>query len=381
MSSPKSVPIYTLNNGVSIPAVAHGAWAPIEARSEAKEWLLTALRASRRFWLLHTEQLTRFVRDLGWLSPHRYRTGLLHILDTEEAVGEVIKKSGIPREEIFITSKLSPLNQHRVAESFEESLKALSVDYIDLARLPFLFTHHPANTLISFSFTGHNSYFGSGDGPQKNPDGTWRVREDITFHQAWAELEKLLEAGKIKAIGVSNFSIKTLEELAATAKITPAVNQVELHPYLVQEDLRVYCDKKRIILSAYTPSGQLNHCASHALIRFSISGYDTVRKDPLIVELAAKYRVTPNQITLAWHLARHIIIIPKSSKEEHQKENINVGTVSSRPSHFPDDPDQLPTLQAEDVIKISRLDRNQRLCNAADEHGQVYGWSLERLGW
>ncbi|KAG5728211.1 Protein GCY [Termitomyces sp. T112] len=307
MSSPNSVPIYMLNNGVTIPAVAHGAWAPHsnEARSKAKEWLLTALKAGYRH--IDTAQ--------GYY--------------TEGVVGEVIKESKIPRKEIFITSKLSSSNHHRVAESFEESLKALSVDYIDL----FLI-HWPQ------AMPNDNEQ-------RKNPDGTWKIREDITFHQAWAELEKLMEAGKVKAIGVSNFSIKTLKELATTAKITPAVNQVELHPYLVQENLREYCDKKGIVISAYTPSG-----------------YDTVRKDPLIVQLAEKYKVTPNQITLAWHLARHIIIIPKSLREEHQKENIN-----------------LPILDAEDIVKISKLDRNQRICNAADEHGQVYGWSLERLGW
>ncbi|KAG5340628.1 hypothetical protein C0989_000985 [Termitomyces sp. Mn162] len=329
MSSPNSVPIYMLNNGVTIPAVAHGAWAPHsnEARSKAKEWLLTALKASRKL-------------AIATSTLHR----AIYTLDTEGVVGEVIKESKIPRKEIFITSKLSSSNHHRVAESFEESLKALSVDYIDL----FLI-HWPQ------AMPDDNEQ-------QKNPDGTWKIREDITFHQAWAELEKLMEAGKVKAIGVSNFSIKTLKELATTAKITPAVNQVELHPYLVQENLREYCDKKGIVISAYTPSG-----------------YDTVRKDPLIVQLAEKYKVTPNQITLAWHLARHIIIIPKSLREEHQKENINVGIIFFTKLLY--QLFQLPILDAEDIVKISKLDRNQRICNAADEHGQVYGWSLERLGW
>ncbi|KAG6914337.1 hypothetical protein DXG01_000961 [Tephrocybe rancida] len=183
----------------------------------------------------------------------------------------------------------------------------------------------------------------------KSPDGSWRVVEDVTFHQSWAELEKLLEGGKAKAIGVSNFSVKTLEELSTTAKVVPAVNQVELHPYLVQEGLREYCDDKGIILAAYAPSG-----------------YDSVRNNPIIVELAEKYKVSPNQITMAWHIARNVIIVPKSKNEERQKENINV---------------RLPALEAEDVARISKLDRNQRLCNAADEYGQVYGWSIERLGW
>ncbi|KAG6811395.1 hypothetical protein H0H92_007639 [Tricholoma furcatifolium] len=207
-------------------------------------------------------------------------------LDTEGTVGEAIRESGIPREEIFITSKLDPSNHDNVAKSFEDSLAALG----------FLIHWPQATPNSSVPESEH-----------KNPDGSWKVREDITFHESWAELEKLLETGKVRAIGVSNFSVKTLEELAKTAKVTPAVNQVELHPYLVQEGLREYCDEKGIILEAYTPSG-----------------YDTVRKDPVIVELAEKYNVNPNQITLAWHLARNIVALPKSHSEEHQRENINV---------------------------------------------------------
>lgn len=310
MSSSTSVPQFRLNNGVTIPAIGHGAWAPPneEAQSKVKGWILTALKVGYR----HIDTAQSYY--------------------TERAVGKAIKESGIPRDQIFITTKLSWTHQHIVAETFEESLKALGVDYIDL----FLI-HWPQPIVYEKGSTSL----------PRNPDGTVKVREDINFNQAWAEMEKLLETGKVKAIGVSNFSIKTLEQLFTTAKITPAVNQVELHPYLVQEALREYCANKGIALAAYTPSG-----------------YDSVRNDPLIVELASKYKTTPNQITLAWHLARNIVIVPKSDKQERQKENIN-----------------LPTLDPEDVDKISKLDRGQRICNGADKNGQVYGWSLERLGW
>jgi len=310
MSTPTSVPQFKLNNGITIPAIGHGAWAPAneEAQSKVKGWILTALKAGYRH--IDTAQ--------GYL--------------TERAVGEAIKESGIPREQIFITTKLDWTHQHIVAETFEDSLKALRVDYIDL------FLVHWPQALV---------YEKGSTSLPRNPNGTVKVREDINFNQAWTEMEKLLETGKVKAIGVSNFSIKTLEQLFTTAKITPAVNQVELHPYLVQEGLREYSAKKGIVLTAYSPSG-----------------YDSVRNDPLIVELASKYKTTPNQVTLAWHLARGIVIVPKSDKENRQKENIT-----------------LPTLDKEDVDKISSLDRGQRLCNAADEYGQVWGWSLERLGW
>ncbi|KAF8064090.1 reductase AKOR2 [Lyophyllum atratum] len=315
---------FKLNNGITIPAIGHGAWAPAneEAQSKVKAWILNALKAGYRH--IDTAQVYR-------------------------AVGEAIKESGIPREQIFITTKLDATHQHIVAETFEASLKALGVDYIDLFLIhwPQAIVYEKGSALLP-----------------RNSDGTVKVREDVNFNQAWVEMEKLLETGKVKAVGVSNFSIETLEQLFTTAKITPAVNQVEcvlftwlskhqhtycprLHPYLVQEDLREYSAKKGIVLTAYAPSG-----------------YDSVRNDPLIVELANKYGTTANQITLAWHLARGVVIVPKSDKENRQLENIT-----------------LPTLDKEDVDKISSLDRGQRLCNAADEYGQVYGWSLDRLGW
>jgi len=182
----------------------------------------------------------------------------------------------------------------------------------------------------------------------RNPDGTVKVTDDVNFNQSWAEMEKLLDTGKVKAIGVSNFSVKTLEQLLKTAKVVPAMNQVELHPYLVQNDLRDYCKSKGIVLTAYTPSG-----------------YSSVRGDPVVNQLAEKYKVTPTQVILAWHIARGNVIVPKSVNDARQKENIN-----------------LPTLEAEDVAKISALDRNERLCNKADPtNGQVYGWTLEQLGW
>ncbi|RDB23876.1 Glycerol 2-dehydrogenase (NADP(+)) [Hypsizygus marmoreus] len=309
MVTATTVPWFTLNNGVKIPAIGHGAYAPAieEAQSRVKDWILTALKAGYRH--IDTAQ--------GY--------------GTERAVGEAIKASGIPREEIFITTKLQWNHQHIVAQTFEESLKALDVEYIDL----FLI-HWPQAV-----------FYDKGNSFPKNPDGSLKVTDEVNFNQAWAELEKIYATGKVKAIGVSNFSIKTLEQLFTTAKIVPAVNQVELHPYLAQEDLREYSAKKGIILTAYTPSG-----------------YDTVRNDPLILSLATKYNATPTQVILAWHIARGVVVVPKSEREERQKENIT-----------------LPELDAEDISKISALDRGKRLCNYPDEKGQVYGWTVEQLGW
>ncbi|KAG6827918.1 hypothetical protein H0H92_009960 [Tricholoma furcatifolium] len=278
MSSATSVRSVKLNTGASIPIIGHGVWCPPEdkeAQSKVSAWVLTAIQNGYR----------------------HFDTAQMYM--TEGAVGEAIKQSGIPRDQFYITTKLDWHNMDRVAQAFENSLKALGVDYIDML-CP---TKLPPRQFATEGITCMSLL--------KNPDGSTRIREDVNFHQAWAEMEKLVNAGKIKAIGVSNFSIKTM------------------HPYLVQEDLREYCAQKGIILTAYSPSG-----------------WERLRNDPVIVELAGKYGVTPNQITLAWHLARDTVLIPKSENAERQKENIT-----------------LPALSPEDVVKINKLDKGERLCN------------------
>nr|AAS46751.1 reductase AKOR2 [Pleurotus djamor] len=302
-------PPIVLNTGARMPALALGGWAGLteEERTQAKEWFLTALKSGYRH--IDTAQ----------------------IYYTEKSVGNAIRESGIPREELFITTKL-PWNHHsRVAESFQKSLENLGTEYIDL-----YLVHFPQRVF----------YDETTDFP-RNPDGSIKVVNSPTLNDVWADVETLLDTGKVKAIGVSNYSIKTLEELLKTAKVVPAVNQVELHPFLAQSKLLAYCKEKGIAVTAYTPTG-----------------YQTVLTDPTIVELAGKYGVSPAQIVLAWHLSRGVAAAPKSANESRQKENLN-----------------LPFLQPEDVAKISALDRGQRIANKADERGQVWGLTLEELGW
>lgn len=307
MSTP--IPKVKFNNGVEAPIIGNGSWAPDtpEAQGAVKGWILSALKAGFRH--IDTAQ--------GY--------------GTEGAVGQAIRESGIPREEIFVTTKLPWGDHGRVRESFETSLANLGT-YIDLYLM-----HWP-------QYLPQNE-----DGTDPiNPDGSWRASTAVNFNQSWAEIEKLLDTGKVRSIGVSNFSIKTLEQLLKTAKVIPVTNQVELHPYLAQNELREYCTKKGIVLTAYTPSG-----------------YSAVRNDPLIVSIAEKYKVSPTQVIFAWHISRGNIIVPKSENPDRQKENITLVHISE-----------------EDIGKIWHLDRGQRLCNNADEKtGQVYGWTLEQLGW
>ncbi|RPD75005.1 reductase AKOR2 [Lentinus tigrinus ALCF2SS1-7] len=264
------VPKFKLNTGAEMPAIAGTTQ---ERRREAWRFILSGLKSGYR------------LIDTAWNYG------------TEKGTAEAIRKSGIPRSDVWITTKLH--HQHHgpyVEEFFEESLKNLETDYVDLT---------------------------------------------------WARMEKLYDSGRAKAIGVSNFSVKNLEKLLETAKVVPAVNQVEMHPYLAQQELKDFCDDKGIVLTAYTPTG-----------------YDTVRSDAVINEIAEKYKVSPAQIILSWHVARGVSVVPRSSKEQRQKDNFN-----------------LPKLDPEDIKRIDALDRNQRICNAANERGKVWGWTYEQLGW
>ncbi|KXN85234.1 Alcohol dehydrogenase [NADP(+)] [Leucoagaricus sp. SymC.cos] len=301
------IPNVKLNNGIEMPIIGSGAHSWPDKYHTVIGWVSTAIQAGFRH--IDTAQ------DYG----------------TEKFVGEAIRKSGIPREEFFVTTKLPWNHQDRVKESFEESLQNLDLGYIDLYLI-----HFPQFVVCD-----------SDGNAVKNANGVVKTRDDVSLNDVWAEMEKLLETGKVKAIGVSNFSEKTLGQLFKTAKVTPAVNQVEMHPYLAQNGLRKYCEEKGIAITAYAPSG-----------------YSEVRNDPTIVELAKKYNTTPNQVILAWHLSRNTTVVPKSVDAERQKENIT-----------------LVKIEKEDLEKIDALDRNQRICNKADETGTAGGWTYEQLGW
>ncbi|KAK0232835.1 reductase AKOR2 [Armillaria fumosa] len=225
-----------------------------------------------------------------------------------------IRRSGVPLEQFFICTKF-PRNHHdRIGESLNENLENLGMDCVDLFLMywPQYVVYEKDNFL------------------PKNPDGTVCI------------MENSLETGKCKPIGVSNFSAKTLEKLLTTAKIIPAVNQIEqvgqaCYIYisdLVQEELMQYCRAKGIVVVAYTPTG-----------------LDVVRKDPAIIESAEKCNATSTQVILAWYLARGVVAVPKSADEGRQKEN---------------------------RTRISGLDKNDRLCNKAMEvNGTLWGWTYD----
>lgn len=171
--------------------------------------------------------------------------------------------------------------------------------------------------------------------------------ETCDFNDTWKEMEKVLASGKVRSIGVSNFSIKTLGQLSRTAKVIPAVLQVELHPYLAQNELLEWCKDNGITVVAY-----------------AATGYSIVREDPIIVTLAKKYDVTSTQIVLSWHIGRGTGLVAKSENTSRQEENLKV-----------------IELHEEDARRIDALDKNRRLCAQPDKQGKVFGWTFDRLRW
>ncbi len=189
----------------------------------------------------------------------------------EEGVGQAIKESRIPREELFITTKVWNTDQgyESTLAAFNESLKKLDLEYIDLYLIH------------------------------------WPVKE--TYKETWKALETLYKEGKVRAIGVCNFQIHHLEDLLADAEIAPMVNQVEYHPRLTQKELLAYCQEHNIQLEAWSPLGR-----------------GRMLDEPTLQELAAKYGKTVAQIILRWDLQTGVVTIPKSVKEQRIIENADI---------------------------------------------------------
>lgn len=190
----------------------------------------------------------------------------------EEEVGEAIQKSGVPRNEIFLTSKvwIDNYGYDKCRKSVETSMKKLKTDYLDLMLL-----HQP-----------FSDYYG-----------------------AWRALEDLYREGKIRAIGVSNFYPDRLVDIASFPSVRPMVNQVETHPFNQQIAAKKYMDKYGVQIEAWAPFGE---------------GRGGLFENPVLDEIAQKHKKTTAQVMLRWHIQRGVVVIPKSTHYERMKENLNV---------------------------------------------------------
>jgi 2,5-diketo-D-gluconate reductase A len=276
-----AVPQITLNNGQSIPQLGFGVF-QIEPK-DTVEAVSTALQAGYR----HIDTAEMY--------------------GNEKEVGEAIAKSGLNRADVFVTSKLDN-GFHRpddARRAFDASLEALGFDYLDL----FLI-HWPLPT-----------------------------RYDGDFVSTWRALEEFYRDGRARSIGVSNFQPHHLRRLHGETEVPPAVDQIEVHPYLTQDQVRGFCAEHGIAVEAWSPIGQ---------------GLEL--DDPVIGSIAERVGKTPAQVVLRWHIERGDIIFPKSVTPSRIKENFDIFGFE---------------LSGGDVAEISALNKNQRTGPDPDKFDRV----------
>lgn len=243
----KNQPVITMNNGIDIPALGFGVW-QMENLQECEDAVVKAIHTGYR--MIDTAS----------------------IYMNETAVGTAIKNSGVDREDLFITSKLwvQDHGYDKAKSAFQRTLYRLQLDYLDMYLL-----HWP---------------FGD-------------------FLGAWKALEELYHEGKIKAIGVCNFTVEKLEELKANSTVIPVVNQIELHPLFQQNELQVYNRENKIVTQPWSPLG---------------NGNADLLNNSDLKTIADNYGKTVAQVILRWHLQEGFCVIPKSVTPSRIEENFNV---------------------------------------------------------
>ena len=195
-----------------------------------------------------------------------------YIYGNEAAVGRAVRDSGIPREEIFVITKLYPNQFARAEEAIEEALRKLDIGYIDMMLL-----HHP----------------GSGD------------------RQAYRAMEQAVRQGSIRSLGLSNWYVKELQEFLPHVSIMPALVQNEIHPYYQENDVIPYIQSLGIVVQGWYPFGGRGHTAK-------------LFGDPVIADIARAHGVSPAQVILRWNLQKGVVVIPGSSNPAHIRENLDI---------------------------------------------------------
>lgn len=247
---------YTLANGVEIPKLGLGTW------------------------MIDNEAVVQVVKDALDSGYRHIDTAEAYL--NEEGVGRGLKESGVNREDIFVTTKLEGdiKNYEEAVKAIEKSLELLNVDYIDL-----MIIHSPQPWA---NFRDGNHYF----------EGNL---------EAWRALEEAYEAGKFRAIGVSNFEQVDLENLINNGKVKPMVNQVLAHITNVPTDVIEYCQSQDIIVEAYSPIA-----------------HGAILDHPIVKEMAEKYKASPAQLSIRYVLQLGTVALPKTTNKDHMKSNADI---------------------------------------------------------
>jgi len=243
-----SMDFVTLNNGLKMPQLGFGVWQ------------------------VPDEEATTAVSNAFEVGYRSIDTAMVY--KNEKGVGKAIKESSIPREELFITTKVwnSDQGYENTLRAFDESLERLGLDYVDLYLIH------------------------------------WPTPQYDEYVDTYKALEKLYKDGRVKAIGVCNFEIEHLERILKECEVKPVLNQVECHPYLAQNELKEFCAKHDIFVEAWSPLDQGGE----------------VLQDDVIKKIAEAKGKTPAQVVLRWHLQNNTIVIPKSVTPSRIEENFQV---------------------------------------------------------
>lgn len=244
-------------------------------------------------WQVPDDEATPAVLEALRVGYRHVDTARLY--NNETGVGRALVESGVPREDVFVTSKLWPSDFRRAdaLASFDETMERLGLEVLDLF-------------LLHWPFPAQGNYV-----------------------EAWEALLELRGTGRVRAVGVSNFQIEHLEAAQTATGEWPAINQIELHPYLQQRELRAFNEAHDIVTEAWSP----------------LASGKQVLDDPVVGAIAAKHGVSPAQAIIAWHLATGNVVIPKSVTPSRIAENLDVFGI---------------TLDDEDLTQIAGLDRGMR---------------------
>jgi alcohol dehydrogenase (NADP+) len=300
----QSIPKFKLNNGQSIPALGLG-----------------------------TFQVDP--KNLPLAVEHALKVGYRHldgaaVYNNEPTMGQILakqfKKGALTRKDIFITSKLWNSAHHKddVEQACDQTLKDLQLDTLDLYLI-----HWP----IAFT-RGISS-------PSKPED--FAAPDQLPYEETWEAMENLVEKGKVKSIGVSNFNQKKLEKILAYGRMTPAVLQIEGHPYLQQPELIDFCQEHDIHVTAYSPLGSPGR-SKH----LRHDNEPTLMEDDVILEIAKKHNATPGQVLIRWAIQRGTSTIPKSINPKRIEENFKSLSI---------------TLDEADIERIRQMDKQYRYIN------------------